>query len=365
MDDRSIVIDPYGRIAPLPVGVPQFLLDQQSRIEDEIRDLNESLEETESDELIDALDSANERLYKIEEEIEAFACFDSEQMQLAGCYVSVSRSGELEIERGLVKKEDKKALDTTTTGGRTKAVAKDGLSSKLKQDLEDIRLAAAKAEMARNRQVAFDLLTYSMAKSVLGKAHFDGLNIALVKPRPAKLDAANTEQADKALHTIRESLPLAWMQEQNEGEQFAKFCALDEQSKADILAYCVAISMQPQLRTGYEATAYEQALNATGGDMASYWRPTKGNFFGRVRREYLLDICRNAFGASWTDARKGDKKSMLADRLEKAFAEPHKHAKTPEQLAFLKTWLPKGMRISDTTQAAPTSLVMIECNKAA
>ena len=38
-----------------------------------------------------------------------------------------------------------------------------------------------------------------------------------------------------------------------------------------------------------------------------------------------------------------DKKGELAAQLERAFAEPEKHARTPEQLEKLTHWLPEGM----------------------
>ena len=353
----------YSRISPQPINVPQDILDSRDALEQEISAIEQALEDTESDELMDALDSATERLGNIEASIATFTCFDSEQIKRAGCYVSIARNGTPDIERGLISKEDAMTMDATSDDETIKpAIAKDALSGKLRDDLAAIRLAAAKVEVATHPQAASDLITYSLAESLLGTAAIAGLNLQLIKPREKRLEGLNTEKAQDALHTVRESLSLTWMQEQDKAKRFSQFSALPEKDKGDILAFCVAAIMQPQLRTHHEETTYEQALATTGGDMASYWRPTKSNFFGRVRRDYLLDICSKAFGTAWTDARKGEKKSALADRLEKAFAEPQKHAKTPEQLAFLKTWLPDGMRISESTKP---SLVMIDCKEAA
>ncbi len=48
-----------------------------------------------------------------------------------------------------------------------------------------------------------------------------------------------------------------------------------------------------------------------------------------------------------------DKKGELAAQLERAFADPEKHACTPEQLDKLTHWLPEGMAFSAIAAAKP------------
>ena len=55
----------------------------------------QSLEDTESDALIDALEEAEAKLAEIEEKLESFVAYDPEDMRSAGCYVSIGHDGEL------------------------------------------------------------------------------------------------------------------------------------------------------------------------------------------------------------------------------------------------------------------------------
>jgi ParB family chromosome partitioning protein len=105
----------------------------------------------------------------------------------------------------------------------------------------------------------------------------------------------------------------------------------------------VATTLKPQLSTGNEATAYEHALALTGGSVAATWRPAKGSYLGRITRDQLLALGREILGEQWAQLRSKDKKGALADQLERAFAEPGKQGRTPQQAEKLKQWLPTGM----------------------
>jgi ParB family transcriptional regulator, chromosome partitioning protein len=113
----------------------------------------------------------------------------------------------------------------------------------------------------------------------------------------------------------------------------------------------VATSLKPQLGTGREASAYEVALTLTSGDVAAYWRPTAANYLGRVTRDRLLAIGGELFGEPWTQSRRGDKKKDLAAELERAFAEPAKHARKSWQKELLTRWLPAGMAFGSDAAA--------------
>jgi ParB family chromosome partitioning protein len=165
--------------------------------------------------------------------------------------------------------------------------------------------------------------------------------------RPAVKEAT---AAGHAIEAIKKSLPLAWLKPKTEAERFRAFSGLSDKQKLDLLAFCMATSLQPQLATGNEATAYELALSLTDAEVAGYWRPTAANYLGRITRDQLLALGREVLGEEWAQLRHRDKKGHLAAQLERAFAEPEKHDRTPEQLQALTRWLPDGMAF---TAAAP------------
>jgi ParB family chromosome partitioning protein len=87
-------------------------------------------------------------------------------------------------------------------------------------------------------------------------------------------------------------VPLAWLKPKTEAERFRAFSDLSDKQKLDLLAWCVAGSLKPQLATGREATAYELALSLTATEVAGYWRPTVANYLGRITRDQLLALSR-------------------------------------------------------------------------
>ena len=87
--------------------------------------------------------------------------------------------------------------------------------------------------------------------------------------------------------------------------------------------------------------------------MAGYWRPAKDSYLGRVTRDQLLALARDTLGETWAGSRTGDKKASLVDQLDRAFADPAKSGRTPEQVEKLKNWLPAGMALSFHLAAKP------------
>ncbi len=117
----------------------------------------------------------------------------------------------------------------------------------------------------------------------------------------------------------------------------------------------MALTLQPKLAPveGEEATAYDVALSLTGGDVASYWRPGKDSYLGRIPRDQLLALACDTLGEAWAQAHGKDKKAELVDQLDRAFSDPDKHGRTPEQAERLKNWLPAGMALGIAPTAKP------------
>lgn len=337
------VISGCGRIRPRPVDTPPELLDRKAQAEEELAGIEQALEATESGELIDALDAAESKLVEIEEQIERLAAFDPADIAQAGCYVTIGHDGQLDIEKGLVKREDVRRL---MPEGDARPKGRGGMPDSLRRDLEVYRLQAAQAEIARHRLIALDLLTFTAARSVLG--HRGGALDVLFRPH---LSAARGVTPGATLKAIEADLPLTWLHQASEAEQFQAFLALSDADKLDLLAYCVAASLKPQLSSGHADGAWELALSLTDPRMEAYWRPTRETYLGRVTRDRLLALGRELFGEQWSQARSRDKKGELAAELERAFTEPERVARSPEQLDALRRWLPEGMAFGEP--AAP------------
>ena len=345
-----------GRLKPQLMEVPAELVDLKSQLDAELEEIEEALADTESDALLDEQESIQKDLDEVETDLTCYVDFDATQKKLAGCFVSIGHDGSLHLDKGLVKPEHRQLLEKllgTDDGNPVKAKPKHALPESLRKDLAADRLEVAQVGIARNPEIAVDLLTFQAASVILGELLIsDGPDVEFHRPRPGKEREATTARRD--LSEIGKVLPTAWLKRTTEAEQFDAFRSLSQDDRQRLLAYCIALTLNPKLgpSAGEETTAYDAALSLTATSVADFWRPAKGNFLSRINREQLLAISRDVLGEQWSQARRNDKKSSLVDELDRAFAHPEKH-RTPEQTANLKSWLPQGMSFDIASEPKP------------
>lgn len=347
------VINSCERIYPQPAEAPAELAGQRQQIKAEIDAIAEEYDDGngETDGLYERQEAAEARLAEIDARIEALAVYDPDHVAIAGCYVSIGHDGSLSIEKGLVRKADRKLL---AKGGDAPAKKPKGMPETLRRDLETYRMQAAQAALAGHPVIALDLLVFNAARYELAhRPVYDGPDVHFTRHYGTPGIQKEQTAAAGALKAIEAGLPVAWADKKTEAAQFHAFRDLPDADKLRLLAYCVAVSLQPQLSTGSEATAYEQALSLTVASVAAYWRPTAANYLGRITREQLLALGREVLGDQWAQAHSKDKKGELAAALERAFADPEKHARNPQQLERLTHWLPEGMAFSAIAAEQP------------
>jgi ParB family transcriptional regulator, chromosome partitioning protein len=339
------LVNRCGRIKAVAIDPPQELIDAKAKAEADLNNINQALEDTESDALTDALDKAETRLSEIEERLAGYVEFDPDQKLLAGCYVSIGSDGELSIEKGLVRPEHKKRLAASDDDQPAVTGANGKLPKTLRHDLEAYRLQAAQAEIARHPAIAFDLLVFHVACGIFDHlSPQDGPDVHFRQSHPRPTVESDTVAAEQ-LERHKATLPLDWLDLNSESARFTAFRRLSDDEKLHLLAYCTALTLKPSLAPteSDEPTAYDLGLCLTAGDVAAYWRPTKTNYLSRITREQLLAIGRDVLGDVWAQSRHKDKKSELADQLDRAFSNPGQPGRTPEQTEKLKRWLPDGM----------------------
>lgn len=341
-------INRCDRLRPALIDAPAEMQAERERIKAELAGIERALEDTESDAPIEAQETAEGQLADIEEKLTAHVGFDAGQKKLAGCYVSIQQDGTPFIDKGLVKPEHKKQLAKLLKaeagdGAPEQAKPKGGLSQALLRDLAAYRQQAAQAELAKHPAIAFDLLVFQVADSLLGtRTAHDGPDVHFRQQFPKPSVAA---KAADPLATSGNQLPVAWLKAKTEAARFEAFRALTDAEKLDLLARCVALTLQPKLAPAEagKATAYDAALALTGADVAAYWRPARETYLSRITREQLLAIARDTLGEAWAQSRFGEKKAALVDQLDRAFGDPEGQGRTPEQAGRLKRWLPAGM----------------------
>lgn len=335
------------RIRPQLKDAPSELLDQRVELLAELETIEEMLDESESDEQLDQHQAVRGRLDEVEHKLAAYVGFDAGQKALAGCFVSIGQDGTPSYDMGLVKPEHRKQLAVLTgesDPGAGKVKPKNPLPESLRRDLAADRLQIARVEIARHPAIAFDLLVFQVASVTFNHPTNGGADVQFRRHRMTAADEAAKATA-QALAEVAGSLPLAWLKPKTEAARFEAFRLLPEESKLDLLAYCMALTLKPRLTptSGEDVTAYDLALSLTSGSVETYWRPTRENFFSRVTREQLLAIRTEVLGSAWGKAYQDDKKGTLVEQLHRAFADPDASGRRPEQVEKLKSWLPACM----------------------
>jgi ParB family chromosome partitioning protein len=347
LDDDYSFTAQFVRLRPTPLDPPADLMAEKEALEKERDELYEAQEsDDEGYESNDRLDGIEARLDEIQDLLADCVAFDPEEMKSAGSYVSVDYDGKVRIVRGLVKKEDKKKAakekkHEKTTGSGEK------VSQTLLHDLAAYRQQAAQAEIAKNPALAFDLLVYQVASETLDSGFvFHGPN---VKFTPNAL-RPTIETRTAALEEIERELPQGWRKAKTAKERFNLLRGMNMDDKTQLLAYALALTLEPKLGGDKEPSAYDMALSMTGGNVAEYWRPTKENYLSRISREQLIFLGEEIFGTDWKLKRNGYKKGQLVDELDAAFRDPDKHGKTDGEKERLKNWLPSGMAFGLTVK---------------
>jgi ParB family chromosome partitioning protein len=356
-----ILVNRCTRLKPRLIDAPAELLDFKSRLDAELEQIEQALEDNESDAMQGRRQAVREQLDEAEEKLATFVGFDAEHKALAGCFVSIGQDGTPFIDKGLVRPEQRKQLAKllpadSGDGEPVKAKPKGQLPETLRRDLAAQRLQVAQVEIARNPAIALDLLAFQAASRMLDERPCaDGPAVSFNR---ARLTAGSQEEptaATRALEATRQSLPDGWRKPKSEAARFEAFRSLPEEAKLQLLAYCMALTLKPKLGPvgGDESTAYDAALSLTAADVAAYWRPGKDNFLSRINREQLLGVSREVLGEPWAQSRFSDKKALLVGQLDRAFSDPEKSGRTPDQIEKLKRWLPAGMAFSTVPTPKP------------
>ena len=314
----------YGRIEPQPAERTPEEEAEIGKLEARQAELAELDDDEWTQENVAEAESIETRLDEIEGAIEARAVFRREDLAMAGCIVTVSGNGTLQVLQGLVKPEDipkpaesgdaethtgnghdpdaaaHAAHSTGTTVTTPMAPPKDpeaearkeaGVGIGLADDLRSVRTALIKAYLAGDFEAAFDLLLFQMARSVFTTGYTPhALDIAVreTSDRPTvRMNDADFESwsPGEAMLADRSHLSFDWLEIEDDGESFAALRELPQADKEALFAACVARTVKPQLafepqsRPELEATVARLDI-----DFARHVRPTAAMLWSADRQ---------------------------------------------------------------------------------
>lgn len=375
---------PYGAAHGLREleGTPVDRTDEEERTHRALRDEFDKLraEYEEADELPDEVD---QRLGELETAIEKLTArpvrFDPDDIARAGVFVSVNADGSLLVERGFVKPEDEASLspdgaenpdapdggDAVTTGVAQRTVVtlggqpaepedeeEDGirpLPDRLITELTAERTLALRDKLANDPATAFLAVLHKFVRDVFRRYSSQGVAMD-VTVRGTVFPTQSAGLRDTPYAKAIEMRHQAWEARlpAELDELWNALAALPGVEQAALFAHCASFGVNALYEKAdrygngaISAHGVQQRLaeadhlaRAVGLDMVDAgWRPTVGNYLGRVTKARILEAVREGGG---------ERAAQLVDHLKKGDM-----AKEAERLLAESGWLPEPLRLGD------------------
>ena len=292
-----------------------------------------SEDEAKAEKLEQRRDQVVGELQDAEDALQGYA---PEVREVAGAIVTIDRSGEAVIHRGLLREAEAKALRTLEKlrrgfGSAEGEAANDehedaddapkaaSLSDRLAQRLSAHRTAALQIEVARHPHVALAALVHGMVQTVLHPdAYGDGLPLGVRLTAQDRLEGMAPDWPESpaavALRELQqvagEALP------EDSAELFAVLLAKSQDELVRLLAVCVAstVDVVTPRATTYQPGA--ELAQAVGLDMAAWWKPTAEGYFKHVSKAVILDAV-GAFAPEFVTRLAKLKKADIASEAER------------------------------------------------
>lgn len=297
-----------------------------------------ALEEQEDEAMSAELDKIIEEMDGLEEQ---HLEWSEEDRKGAGVILSLTPEGELEVNAGLVRPEDRKREEENEDGQPSQSPERkeksngrpEGYSDALLTDLSAHRTAALREMLAGNPKVALAALVYRLAKPLF----FERFASSCLHLQPSFIELGGFSK------TVGESPAAAallarhtqWCERLPEAEHLWSWLLDTEQEVLlDLLAYCVALTLDAVHRKtenpGRRMIEANNLATALALDMTDWWRPTRAQFFDHLTKGQIVEAVGEATSASTAKYLAELKKPDMAARA--------------EELLRDKRWLPVPLR---------------------
>lgn len=381
---EAAVSIPYGTafglraLDGMPLAMTEAEAAQRAELQAEFNRLNETYDS--ADELPDEVDA---RLGEIEAALDAIDTrpleYDPAEVAIAGVFVSVSSDGSLNVQRGFVRLEDEPRLQpddgeeasgdepayaagasaapsvqrtVITVGGQPAASEAeeedDGirpLPDRLITELTAHRTLALRDAVAGNPRVAMTALLHKLASDAFGRRSREGCLEAEVREVYTPVQADDLGESVSATSVAARHARWSAEVPNDDDALWDWLAALDTEERMALPAHCVSLGVNALHERpnpyGVAVSAFgltrrlaqaDRLARATGLDMVEAgWRPTVGNYLGRVTKARILEAVRE--GA-------GEQAAQLIDHLKKGDM-----AREAERLLADRGWLPEPLRL--------------------
>lgn len=229
-----------------------------------------------------------------DEDDEAVAVFEAEDMANAGAIVRIGHDGELAVERGLVHPEDR----ASESGPKERKKAKEpgDLPATLIRELSAHRTAGLQAAMAHHPDIALAATVTALALPMFYQTHTGScLDISLRQTRADTMVAVPEEcEAHAVMASEREN----WGERlPGNPSELLDWCVAQPQDiLLQLLAFCAACSLNAVTErvVSTQMAQTGQLASLLGFDMAAQWKPTVEGFYGRLNKATMVAMVQEA-----------------------------------------------------------------------
>lgn len=321
----------FSRIAPAEVRLPK-------KDERRIKTLSRRYDDLVAE--VDDGDSAmHAELDQISEELDVLRArkeiWSAEQKATSGVVIGIEYDGSLHVTRGLVMRpEDRGRSDIERP---VNGKVSEGHSESLLLELSAERTAALREVLASRPQQAMTALLALLVGEVFAQGSTSCLQVSLVVTDLGRASKRIGEApASKKLHERhiewQQKLPLAeglwdWLEEATPA------------TRIDLLAYCVAMSVNALHRSGDSSSA-DTLARTIGLDMQDWWAATCEGYFRHLTKDQIKQAVAEA---------RSPVEAQRLDGLKKA-----EMSQIAETLLRGAGWLPSPLKLGAGSETATT-----------
>ncbi|AXF75051.1 hypothetical protein LU604_17895 [Erwinia tracheiphila] len=223
------------------------------------------------------------------------ANLSSEYKSERGVIVSISYNGDVLITRGLMKLSNKakkinKAVNVTEDGQVSDVTQ---VSAALARSLSCERTLAVQAALMQKPEIALALMVHKMALSTFSTGyHASPVCVTVQQTTRSMADDAPGSAEGEAVRQLNEAharwestLPKGWEND------FTLLTVLSIDQLLDLQAFCVASTLDGSVSRHEQGkvSALQQVEFAMNFNIHDYWKPTAQNFWGRLKKDAMLD----------------------------------------------------------------------------
>lgn len=321
----------FSRVHPEHEPLTAQLEAERSSLQSQL----DAFDDCEDDDVDHQRDDLEQRIQAIDA---SSARWTAESLAVGGAIVTVSRSGELDVRRGLVRPSDAKAAkkarrpESADTDSRVTR-----LPSTLVAELSAQKTAALAATLMKQPDVALAVTVHALALDVF----YDGLgdSCARLKLSQPSIESALFDAEKCKAYKALDAEQSRWRKRlpKDTAELFV-WCLEQERSVLlDLLAVVAAHSVDLIVTNG-QSDAPQQAhcdaiSNALSFDLASWYRPSAEGYFAKLPRAAIIAAIEEASGKPVAPAWQKLKRDELAKKAAKSVSATR--------------WLPAYLRATD------------------